>query len=331
MDSDEEEGRWSGFKPAPNVPKLNIEVVDSKKSTTFIQSFDDDVERIRVENYVYTAFAGREINLDAFHAMTDTTYGPQVNHKKFAALVMRVREPRIALLLFSCGKIVCSGAKNKYQARMVIKDTIEIIRSIGYTDVDASKVRGKLQNMVSSVKVKFAVDLDELAQTRPDICKYQKEIFPGASLKIPKLGRINVSVYTAGRLIITGAKEIRDIKKAINATLPIIKRHARAITLDPIAKLNSKYKGDDAFQKNSTINYQVETAKRRIKRDEETKTKKNKKQKIEEEQLIEEESGKQEPKPKEDKAQEDLFKSNVSLENLSGSLLKMLPLSISST
>lgn len=258
----DDEHNFVGFNPAPKEPKLNIDVIDSKKSTTFIKNFSKYTERIRVENHVYTTNIGRPINLRAFLERTETTHGSQYNPKKFAALVIRWRQPRIALLFFSCGKLVCSGAKNKFQARQVIKDALSIVVELGYTDVSIANVKATLQNMVCSVKLKFGIDLDGLAIERSDICKYRKDIFPGASLKIDKLGSINVSVYDGGRLIITGAKKIADIKKAIQTVIPILIKHRKEINMDPIARLNAKSKNDDKFTKNSSINLEIRLRKK---------------------------------------------------------------------
>jgi transcription initiation factor TFIID TATA-box-binding protein len=339
---DEDDNSFVGFRPAPKEPKLNIDVIDSKKSTTFIENFSKYTERIRVENHVYTTNIGRPINLRAFLDKTETTHGSQYNPKKFAALVIRWRDPRIALLFFSCGKLVCSGAKNKFQARLVIKDALQIVWQLGYTDVKVNKVKGTLQNMVCSVKLKFGIDLDELANERSDICKYRKKIFPGASLKIPKLGSINVSVYSAGRLIITGAKKIADIKKAIKAVIPILIKHKREITMDPIAKINAKSKGDDKFTENSSRNLEIRLRKRKadvMETDQEVVTNEPTEQEEGEEEittehilftegLLDEVHTIKQSEQHYDEDDEPLFKSSTTISNVPDSLKRFLPMSV---
>jgi TATA-box binding protein (TBP) (component of TFIID and TFIIIB) len=266
LDSESGSGLF-GFKRAPKKAKLNIDVIESKKSTTMIENFASGTERIRIENHVYTTNIGRPINLRKLNEKTLTSHGPQYNQKKFAALVMRWRDPRIALLMFACGKFVCSGAKNRYQAKMVFKDAINIVHDLGYTDVNKNNIDGKLQNMVCSVKLTFGINLSELANDRVDICEYRKEIFPGAYLRIPKLGSINIGVYEGGKMIITGIKEIREIKLAINTVLPILSKYQRKITMDPIAILNSKSKHEGTLSDNTYINYQVQRTKKRATHD----------------------------------------------------------------
>lgn len=321
-DDDADSKLYVGFRPAPSTPKLNEEIIHTKKSTTFIKSFDSNIERIRIENHVYTASIGRDINLRTFHESTAITHGGQLNTKKFAACVMRWRDPRIALLLFACGKIVCSGAKNRYQARLAIKDAVKIVRSIGYTDVDLKHVQGKLQNMVVSVKLKFGVNLDSLSQQRSDICLYQKEMFPGASLKLACLGSINVAVYSAGRLIITGAKDINDIKKSIAVTLPILMRHRKVISRDPVTKLSTKTKSEQ-FGKILDINLAVQDMKNKQKSFQKATPKNQKTPEI-----LKEFMGFEEKQSTPIKTEDPLFNtSTTNLSDLSASMRSFLPIS----
>ena len=38
----------------------------------------------------------------------------EYNPKRFAAVIMRIRDPRTTALIFSSGKMVCTGAKRLY-------------------------------------------------------------------------------------------------------------------------------------------------------------------------------------------------------------------------
>lgn len=41
----------------------------------------------------------------------------EYNPKRFAAVIMRIREPRTTALIFSSGKMVCTGAKSEDASR----------------------------------------------------------------------------------------------------------------------------------------------------------------------------------------------------------------------
>ena len=45
----------------------------------------------------------------------------EYNPKRFAAVIMRIRDPRTTALIFSSGKMVCTGAKSEQASRLVAK------------------------------------------------------------------------------------------------------------------------------------------------------------------------------------------------------------------
>ena len=45
----------------------------------------------------------------------------EYNPKRFAAVIMRIREPRTTALIFSSGKMVCTGAKSEEDSRYLQK------------------------------------------------------------------------------------------------------------------------------------------------------------------------------------------------------------------
>ncbi len=62
-----------------------------------------------IQNVVATANLGAELNLDAIAIGLDNTeYEPE----QFPGLVYRMTDPKVVLLLFGSGKIVCTGAKS---------------------------------------------------------------------------------------------------------------------------------------------------------------------------------------------------------------------------
>ncbi len=65
---------------------------------------------IRIENVVATSTIGAELNLNAIAiALEGAEYEPE----QFPGLVYRIDDPKVVALLFSTGKIVCTGAKQK--------------------------------------------------------------------------------------------------------------------------------------------------------------------------------------------------------------------------
>ena len=67
----------------------------------------------------------REIALKAKNA--------EYNPKRFAAVIMRIREPdRSTALIFTSGKMVCTGAKSEELSRNAARNYCKAIKKIGF-------------------------------------------------------------------------------------------------------------------------------------------------------------------------------------------------------
>jgi transcription initiation factor TFIID TATA-box-binding protein len=98
----------TGAKNIPDVNKtVNIIAEKLKKIGMDVYS---NIEII-VQNMVATADLGGELNLTETAislGLENVEYEPE----QFPGLVYRIREPKVAMLLFGSGKIVCAGARN---------------------------------------------------------------------------------------------------------------------------------------------------------------------------------------------------------------------------
>lgn len=57
----------------------------------------------------------------------------EYNPKRFAAVIMRIREPRTTALIFSSGKMVCTGAKSEDDSRLAARKYARIVQKLGFT------------------------------------------------------------------------------------------------------------------------------------------------------------------------------------------------------
>ena len=82
-----------------------------------------------------TAKLGAELDLKAV-----AMHGRNVEYKpkRFAAAIMRIREPKTTALIFKSGKMVCTGAKSEEESRKAAKDYAKQLRRIGNPDVKIS-------------------------------------------------------------------------------------------------------------------------------------------------------------------------------------------------
>jgi transcription initiation factor TFIID TATA-box-binding protein len=85
---------------------------------------------LRIENIVATASLGAELNLNS----TAVTLGldhVEYEPEQFPGVVYRMEEPRVVLLLFKSGKVVCTGAHRPSDVLLGVKNIIAELRNAG--------------------------------------------------------------------------------------------------------------------------------------------------------------------------------------------------------
>lgn len=142
----------------------------------------------------------------------------EYNPKRFAAVIMRIREPKTTALIFSSGKMVVTGAKDEIQARNAARKFTRIVQKI---DFPAKFTEFKIQNLVASVDVKFPIRLEGLAQKHYQFSSYEPEVFPGLIYRMisPKVALL---IFVSGKLVITGARTRDDIRKSYEKIFPVL-------------------------------------------------------------------------------------------------------------
>lgn len=84
--------------------------------------------KIQVENIVASAKLEANLNLDtiAFN-LENSEYEPE----QFPGLVYRMKDPKVAFLLFGSGKIVCTGARSVSDVGVAVKKVSKKLKKIG--------------------------------------------------------------------------------------------------------------------------------------------------------------------------------------------------------
>jgi transcription initiation factor TFIID TATA-box-binding protein len=191
---------------------------------------NSDIEP-KLQNIVSTANLGcplklRQIALQAKNA--------EYNPKRFAAVIMRIKEPKTTALIFSSGKMVCTGAKSEDDSRKASRKYAKIIKSLGFK-VEFKEF--KVQNIVGSCDIKFQIHLNKLNMhlgrlnsNNPNnkgkkyVCHYEPEIFPGLIYHMNK-PEIVLLIFVSGKIVLTGAKEKQEIFDAFNKIFPLLKKY----------------------------------------------------------------------------------------------------------
>lgn len=170
----------------------------------------------QLQNIVSTVNLACKLDLKqiALHARN-----AEYNPKRFAAVIMRIRNPRTTALIFSSGKMVCTGAKSEEESRLAARKYARVIQKLGFP---AKFLEFKIQNMVGSCDVKFPIRLEGLVLKHSQFSSYEPELFPGLIYRMVK-PRIVLLIFVSGKVVLTGAKVRSEIYEAFDNIYPILK------------------------------------------------------------------------------------------------------------
>eukprot|EP00210_Caulerpa_lentillifera_P001836 g1766.t1 len=168
-----------------------------------------------LQNVVSTCSFGCKLDLKriALHARN-----AEYNPKRFAAVIMRIRDPKTTALIFSSGKMVCTGAKSEQDSRLASRKYAKIVMKLGYQVIFQDF---KIQNIVGSCDVKFPIGLEFLHMKHNLFSRYEPELFPGLIYKM-KAPKVVLLVFVSGKVVLTGAKTRNEIYQAFENIYPAL-------------------------------------------------------------------------------------------------------------
>jgi transcription initiation factor TFIID TATA-box-binding protein len=144
----------------------------------------------------------------------------EYNPKRFAAVIIRIRDPKTTALVFASGKVVVTGAKIESDAKAAAKKYAGIIRRIG---MQCRFTEFKVQNIVASCDVRFPIRLEGLAYTHNHFCSYEPELFPGLVYRMAE-PKVVLLIFVSGKVVLTGAKSREDIQTAYDNIYPVLRQ-----------------------------------------------------------------------------------------------------------
>ncbi len=164
---------------------------------------------IKIENVVASGTLNVRVPLDVLVAkVPGTEYEPE----QFPGLVYRMKDPKAASLVFTSGKLVCTGARSPYLARKAMNNVIEKIKSIGVKVPPKPKIR--IENIVASAKIDGVLKLNEIAFLLEN-AEYEPEQFPGLVYRM-KDPNVAFLLFGSGKIVCTGGRNVKDVEKAID-------------------------------------------------------------------------------------------------------------------
>jgi transcription initiation factor TFIID TATA-box-binding protein len=163
---------------------------------------------INIQNVVASATLGQDLDLSSIvRAFPGVEYRPE----SFPGLVFRLKKPKTAILIFSTGKMVCTGSKSERQAREVVLTVVDELKRNGI--VISGKPDTKIQNIVASVVLGGSIDLEKITYSL-EKTMYEPEQFPGLIYRMndPK---VVILIFSSGKLVCTGAKKEEEVYRAV--------------------------------------------------------------------------------------------------------------------
>lgn len=154
--------------------------------------------------------------------------GVQYNPMSIHALILKFRRPSAAVLVFSAGRVVCTGAKTHIRAVYLLNVTIRLLRQHGHPGLRITPGSWKVRNVVASAKIPARINILKLYEANRQFCSYDPDIFPGVPFRKPqpqeeqdssakdtKKSKTTILVFDTGSLVITGAKTEEGLASAL--------------------------------------------------------------------------------------------------------------------
>jgi transcription initiation factor TFIID TATA-box-binding protein len=170
---------------------------------------------LKVQNIVATTSLKKPVSLTKLaRTQSNTEYNPE----RFPGVILRVKKPKSAVLVFSSGNLVCTGTKSVAQVRQVIDSVIKQLRRIGVKVTEKPKI--EVQNIVASGSINLKLNLN-LLSLQLENTEYEPEQFPGL---VYKLNEPNATflLFSNGKLVCTGTKnkaQLEDSMKQLNKNI----------------------------------------------------------------------------------------------------------------
>jgi transcription initiation factor TFIID TATA-box-binding protein len=166
-------------------------------------------DSIRIENVVSSVTLNQKIDLNAV-----VKGNPLVEYRpeKFPGLVFRLKKPKTAILIFSTGKMVCTGAKSEKESKRAVMKVVKELKKSGIVIVGKPEI--KVVNIVASANLLGRIELEDCAYSLGKTM-YEPEQFPGLIYRMDD-PKVVILLFASGKLVCTGATKEDDVYIAVD-------------------------------------------------------------------------------------------------------------------
>ena len=158
--------------------------------------------------------------------------------EKYNPIIMRIRKPKSTALIFTSGKLVCTGTKDEEAARIATRRFARIIQKLGFP---VHFLNFRITNFVGSSALNFQPDLHNLvlrSNGKPDFVlandgfyykkpkkqkftiEYTPELFPALVYR----EGVTILLFKSGKFILTNAKTRQQLYDACDKFVKSIHR-----------------------------------------------------------------------------------------------------------
>ena len=170
---------------------------------------------VEIQNVVAVATLGQKMDLlSIMKVFRNVEYRP----KRFPGLVFKMKTPKTATLIFSTGKMVCTGSKSEKMAHSAIKKVVRELKKEGFIIRGRPKI--KIVNMVGTADIGRLVDLEATSDIL-DNTMYEPEQFPGLIYRM-KEPKVVILIFRSGKLVLTGGKKEEQVHEATEKMVSIL-------------------------------------------------------------------------------------------------------------
>lgn len=166
----------------------------------------DPTLRVTIHNVVATASFGATFDLERLAWKCYGEYTP----KTFRAVKLRLTSPRSTALIFSSGKVVCTGGASECAAITALHVYLSIVRT-AYPEASMRAVT--IQNIVASGAFGASVRLEELSRAFMLRSAFDPELFPGLRLKL-RSPKAKILIFCGGKCVIAGCRNRSELARA---------------------------------------------------------------------------------------------------------------------
>ncbi len=208
------------IKEVKKVNKITPSVDSSKVTVpTPVKVITDEKANTKIVNIVISTSLEHKIPLERLIMdLPNTEYNPE----QFPGLIMKIKDPRASFLIFSSGKIVCTGTKSLDEVELAIAKLIEYMKKVDIHIKIKPKVR--VENVVASSDINMRLDLNEIAIKLTNV-EYEPEQFPGLVFKINDETGATFLIFGNGKIVCTGTKSDKDVHIAIKNLMVVLKKN----------------------------------------------------------------------------------------------------------